>query len=103
LRILNLEDRSTRVLTTEYDNLPGWSPDGSRILFTRRVDEVNFDIFTIKPDGSDLLRLPRTGQPTVTRSGPQMEESCGIAGFTVSATRRRSKTTLSSSTGGSSS
>jgi Tol biopolymer transport system component len=57
LRILNLEDRTTRVLTTGHDNLPGWSPDGSRILFTRRVDAVNFDIFTIRPDGSDLLRL----------------------------------------------
>jgi Tol biopolymer transport system component len=57
LRILNLEDRTTRVLTSGYDNLPGWSPDGSRILFTRRVDAVNFDIFTIRPDGSDLLRL----------------------------------------------
>jgi Tol biopolymer transport system component len=57
LRILNLENRATRVLTIGYDNLPGWSPDGSRILFTRRVDAVNFDIFTIRPDGSDLLRL----------------------------------------------
>ncbi|QRO01908.1 hypothetical protein JRI60_24270 [Archangium violaceum] len=25
LRILNLEDRGIRVLTNEYDNLPGWS------------------------------------------------------------------------------
>lgn len=57
LRILNLEDHSTRVLTTEYDNLPGWSPDGSLIVFTRKVDAVNFDIFTIRPDGSDLNRL----------------------------------------------
>ena len=53
----NLENRTTRVLTIGHDNLPGWSPDGSRILFTRRVDAVNFDIFTIRPDGSDLLRL----------------------------------------------
>lgn len=57
LRILNLEDRSTRVLTTEYDNVPAWSPDGERIVFTRRVDAVNFDIFTIRPDGSDLRQL----------------------------------------------
>src|SRR5262249_4216140 len=28
LRILDLEARKTRVLTSEYDNLPGWSPDG---------------------------------------------------------------------------
>ena len=34
-----------------------WSPDGRRTLFTRRVDDVNFDIYTIRPDGSDLLRL----------------------------------------------
>jgi len=61
LRILNLEDRTTRVLTTGYDNLPGWSPDGSRILFTRRVDAVNFDIFTLRPDGSDLQRLTTSG------------------------------------------
>jgi Tol biopolymer transport system component len=57
LRILNLEDRATRILTTEYDNFPGWSSDGSRIVFTRKVDAVNFDIYTIRPDGTDLLRL----------------------------------------------
>jgi Tol biopolymer transport system component len=57
LRIVNLEDRTTRVLTAEYDNLPSWSPDGGCILFTRKVDTVNFDIFTIRPDGTDLLRL----------------------------------------------
>jgi Tol biopolymer transport system component len=61
LRILNLEDRTTQVLTTEADNLPGWSPDGSRIVFTRRVDATNFDIFTIRPDGSDLHRLTTSG------------------------------------------
>jgi Tol biopolymer transport system component len=57
LRILNVETKQSRVLTTQYDNLPDWSPDGSRILFTRRVDDVNFDIFTVRPDGTDLLRL----------------------------------------------
>jgi Tol biopolymer transport system component len=57
LRIINLETRAVRVLTNEYDNLPFWSPDGKRIVFTRKVDAVNFDIFTIRPDGSDLQRL----------------------------------------------
>lgn len=57
LRILNIETLAARTLTTGSDNLPGWSPDGSRIVFTRRVDDVNFDIFTIRPDGSDLLRV----------------------------------------------
>jgi Tol biopolymer transport system component len=56
LRILTLKDRSVRVLTSEPDNLPGWSPDGSRIVFTRKQGE-NFDIYTIRPDGTDLRRL----------------------------------------------
>ena len=34
-----------------------FSPDGRRILFTRKVDDVNFDVFTIRPDGTDLLRV----------------------------------------------
>jgi Tol biopolymer transport system component len=51
-----LRDRSVRVLTNGPDNLPYWSPDGSRILFTRKQDE-NFDIYTIKPDGTDVRRM----------------------------------------------
>jgi Tol biopolymer transport system component len=56
LRILDLETRQTRVLTTGYDNLPGWSPDGKRIVFTRKADDGNFDIYTIHPDGTGLFR-----------------------------------------------
>jgi Tol biopolymer transport system component len=84
LRILNIETRKTHVLSTEADNLPGWSPDGSRILFTRRVDAVNFDIFTIRPDGSDLLRLTTNratdGHAVWTSDGRIMWNS-GIYGF----------------------
>lgn len=57
LRILDIETKQTRTLTTGYDNLPGWSPNGQRIVFTRKVDDVNFDVFTIRPDGTDLLRV----------------------------------------------
>ncbi len=57
LRIMNPDTKQVRVLTTGYDNLPGWSPDGRRILFTRRGDDGNFDIYTIKPDGTDLMRV----------------------------------------------
>ena len=56
LRVLNLETRKSRVLTTGVDNLPGWSPDGQRIVFTRRGDDANYDIFTIRPDGTGLVR-----------------------------------------------
>lgn len=57
LRILDLSDKSVKVLTTDYDNLPSWSPDGERIVFTRRHSGFNFDIFTIRPDGGDLRQL----------------------------------------------
>jgi len=56
LRILNLETRQTRVLTEGLDNLPGWSPDGKRIVFTRKREDGNFDIYTIRPDGGGLFR-----------------------------------------------
>lgn len=61
LRILDLATRKTQVLTNEYDNVPNWSPDGQRIVFTRKVDATNFDIFTIRPDGTDLRRLTTSG------------------------------------------
>ncbi|MEE4452113.1 hypothetical protein [Novosphingobium resinovorum] len=57
LRILNLETKEVRVLTEEMDNLPGWSPDGQRIVFTRKVDGTTFQIATIRPDGSDYREL----------------------------------------------
>ena len=61
LRILDLATKKIRVLTSEDDNLPGWSPDGKRIVFTRRTSVTNFDIFTIRPDGSGLTRLTTNG------------------------------------------
>ena len=61
LRILDIASRTVRVLTTEYDNLPGWSPDGRRIVFTRQTSATNFDVFTIRPDGTGLDRLTTDG------------------------------------------
>ena len=57
LRILNLANNTTQVLTNSWDNLPQWSADGTRILFTRKVDDENYDVFTIHPDGTALTRL----------------------------------------------
>lgn len=61
LRILDLQTRSVKALTNEEDNLPDWSPDGRRIVFTRKLADGNFDIFTIRPDGSDTQRLTFSG------------------------------------------
>ncbi len=56
LRIFNLDNHTTRALSDGSDNLPYWSPEGTRILFTRKQGD-NFDIYTIKPDGTDLKRM----------------------------------------------
>jgi len=85
LRILDLDTRKIRVLTNEPDNLPGWSPDGSAIVFTRRVDAVNFDVFTIRPDGTDLKRLTTSGandgHAVWTADGKQILWNTGEYGF----------------------
>lgn len=67
LRVLNLTTGVTTNLTRGWDNTPGWSPDGERIVFTRQMNWTaeygsrwfadRFDIMTIKPDGSELTQL----------------------------------------------
>jgi len=67
LRIIDVDTRSITTLTTEPDNTPGWSPDGSRIVFTRKLvdpanpNRYNYDVFTIRPDGKELKRLTTHG------------------------------------------
>ncbi len=57
LRILNLQTNVTVTpLTKEYDNFPFWSPRGDLITFVRQVDG-DYEIFTIRPDGTGLKRL----------------------------------------------
>ncbi len=85
LRIMNFEDKSVQILTTEPDNVPFWSPDGERILFTRKHQGNNFDIFTIKPDGTELKQLttfPANDAHAVwTADGKHILWSCGDYGF----------------------
>ncbi|TDZ24286.1 Tol-Pal system protein TolB [Colletotrichum orbiculare MAFF 240422] len=61
LRVVDLATRAVRNLTDATDNLPSWSPDGTRIVFTRKVDAANFDVCTIRPDGSGLRVLTSSG------------------------------------------
>jgi Tol biopolymer transport system component len=56
LRVLNLDDKTVRTLTEDYDNFPLWSPRGDQIVFTRQ-HEGDFELFSIRPDGTELRRL----------------------------------------------
>ena len=59
LRIMNLETKAITPLTREYDNFPLWSPRGDLIMFSRLV-EGDYEIYTIKPDGTVSKRLTFT-------------------------------------------
>jgi Tol biopolymer transport system component len=97
LRVLNLETRKTRVLTEGFDNLPGWSPDGKRIVFTRRREDGNYDVYTIRPDGTACSAAPIMNPATATRYGARTAASCGAVRSMASATRRRCTSRPSSS------
>jgi TolB protein len=69
LRLMNLETKVITTLTSQYDNFPLWSPRGDLIMFSRLAkpggslrsaefdQEGDYEIFTIKPDGTNLKRL----------------------------------------------
>jgi Tol biopolymer transport system component len=58
LQILDLDNGKSTQLTSGNDNFPMWSPRGDRICFTRDTGGTkSFDIFTIRPDGTDLKQL----------------------------------------------
>jgi Tol biopolymer transport system component len=56
LRIMNIETKAVTMLTKGYDNFPFWSPRGDLIMFSRQADG-DFEIYTIKPDGTGVKRL----------------------------------------------
>jgi len=95
---LRVADPTIELITPEgmLAMYPDWAPDGSRIAFIAGnidpffgTDDPN-DLYTIGPDGSDLVRLtdrprgdPRLGTPTWTRAGSAIVLTLIDGGFTL--------------------
>ena len=90
LRMLNLDDRSVKTITTEWDNFPFWSPSGDRIVFTRqKTSDQDFDIFTMRPDGTHKRNL--THSPQVFDNSPDFSPGGGSIAY---ASRRQGHTKI---------
>ena len=56
---MDVDTGAVSTLTQGYDTFPLWSPRGDAIMFCRRV-EGDYEIYTVRPDGSALTRLTRS-------------------------------------------
>ena len=56
LRIMTIEPKTVTTLTEGYDNFPLWSPRGDLVMFSRQA-QGDYEIYSVKPDGSDVKRL----------------------------------------------
>jgi Tol biopolymer transport system component len=72
--VMNADGSLVRQITFSAfdDENPAWSPDGKRIVFQRDLDpvvgQVNYDIFTMKADGSNQQN--RTNDPALQDIDP---------------------------------
>jgi Tol biopolymer transport system component len=85
LRAIDVDDKTVKVLTTTWDNFPFISPTGDRVVFTRRMPDFDFEVFTMKADGSDVKRLTSTrgadAHATWSADGKQIWFSSSRSGF----------------------
>ena len=59
LRVMEVETKKVTTLSDGYDNFPLWSPRGDLIMFSRQA-EGDYEIYTVKPDGTGVNRLTRS-------------------------------------------
>jgi TolB protein len=82
IAVMDADGRSARQITrargSSFDGTPAWSPDGSRIVFTRatfgeRSEDATFDLFTVAPDGTGLKKIvPGGGDPSWSPDGTRI-------------------------------
>lgn len=71
LKIYNFTTGAVTNLTDMWDTTPGWSPDGSKIVFARNSNWTyeygnrwyadRYDVWTVNPDGTDATALTTSG------------------------------------------
>ena len=44
----------------EFDFDPEWSPSGEEIIFMRRIDRLNYELYVVAPDGSSVRAITQT-------------------------------------------
>jgi Tol biopolymer transport system component len=71
------ERRVTHAPAGVSDEQPDWSPDGSRIVFTREFDDKPYEVWSVRPDGSDLRQIDPGCPPGIPSS--QICEEIGPA------------------------
>jgi TolB protein len=82
LATLDLASGTVTRLTSGPDNFPAWSPLGDRIAFTRAPRSIGgaSQIFTVRPDGTEPVRLTLT--PGAQDAHPAWSPEGGWIAFT---------------------
>ena len=80
-------DGSNRTALTSgeaYDGAPNWSPDGTSIVFERRVDDAAYDIYVVRWNGTGLTNVTNSdedeGVPAWSPDGTRIVFAGGAAG-----------------------
>lgn len=87
LRIVDIKTGDVKVLTagSHTDTFPEWSPLGDWICFTSNREDHDYEIYVIRPDGSDLKRLTHLpgndAHASWSPDGRWIAFSSGAAGF----------------------
>jgi Tol biopolymer transport system component len=59
---VNLDGGSPRQITSGGEYGITWSPDGKWILFEKRIEDMNFDLYKIPSDGGEPVAMNIRGQ-----------------------------------------
>jgi TolB protein len=54
---LNTREQTNVTKHPSFDIEPAWSPDSQWIIFASNREDPNFDLYVVRPDGSDLQRV----------------------------------------------